>query len=74
MSCTSVGAGNVSIVIPCCNEGALLREALTSIEQMRNENLLEVIVVDDGSSEAQTRNILNGIRDAGYRVVSQPEA
>jgi glycosyltransferase involved in cell wall biosynthesis len=49
----------------------MLREALASVEQVRNTNLLEVIIVDDGSSEPETRNILNGIRDASYRVVSQ---
>lgn len=72
MSCTSVGAGNVSIVIPCYNQGATLREALASVEQVRNENLLEVIVVDDGSSEAETMRILNQVEEAGYCVVPQP--
>jgi hypothetical protein len=32
----------------------MLREALASVEQVRNANLLEVIVVDDGSSKADT--------------------
>src|SRR5262249_9586593 len=72
MSSTSVGAGNVSIVIPCCNQGAMLREALASVEQARNENLLEVIVADDGSSEVETRTILSEVQEAGYCVVSQP--
>jgi glycosyltransferase involved in cell wall biosynthesis len=72
MSCTSVGPGNVSIVIPCCNQGATLREALASIEQVRNENLLEVIVVDDGSSDAETTTILTEVDEAGDCVVSQP--
>src|SRR5438034_7728867 len=71
MSCTSVGAGNVSIVIPCYNQGAMLREALASIEQVRNENLLEVIVVDDGSSEVETTTILSQVEEAGCCVVRQ---
>ena len=50
----------------------MLREALASIEQMRNENLLEVIVVDDGSSEVETTTILNQVAEAGYCVVPQP--
>ena len=70
----SVGAGNVSIVIPCCNQGVLLREALASIEQVRNENLLEVIVVDDGSSAVETRTILSQVEEAGYCVVPQPNS
>jgi len=72
MSSTSVDAGNVSIVIPCYNQGALLREALASVEQARNENLLEVVVVDDGSSDVETRTILSEAQEAGYCVVPQP--
>jgi glycosyltransferase involved in cell wall biosynthesis len=71
MSATSVGPGNVSIVIPCCNQGATLREALASVEQVRNENLLEVIVVDDGSSEIETKQVLSEIEEARYCVVRQ---
>jgi glycosyltransferase involved in cell wall biosynthesis len=72
MSSTSVGAGKVSIVIPCYNQGTLLREALASVEQVRNENLLEIIIVDDGSSEVETTAILSQAQEAGYCVVSQP--
>ncbi len=50
----------------------MLREALASIEQVRNENLLEVIVVDDGSSEVETTTILSQVEEAGYCVVPQP--
>jgi len=69
---TPVGKGKVSIVIPCYNHGAMLREALASVEQVRNANLLDVIIVDDGSSEAETTRILKEVAEAGYRVVSQP--
>jgi glycosyltransferase involved in cell wall biosynthesis len=72
MMTTSVGEGKVSIVIPCFNQGAMLREALASVEQVRNANLLEVIIVDDGSSEAETTRILDEATKAGYSVVSQP--
>jgi glycosyltransferase involved in cell wall biosynthesis len=64
--------GKVSIVIPCYNQGTLLREALASIEKVRNENLLEVIIVDDGSYEAETIRILEEVTKTGHRVVSQP--
>ena len=64
--------GKVSIVILCYNHGVMLREALASVEQVRNANLLEVIIVDDGSSEAETTRILDEATKAGYSVVSQP--
>ncbi|PYJ30232.1 MAG: hypothetical protein DME90_03640, partial [Verrucomicrobia bacterium] len=54
------------------NHGVMLREALASVEEVRNENLLEVIIVDDGSSDAETIRILKEVTDAGYKVVSQP--
>ena len=72
MTDIAIGEDKVSIIIPCYNQGTMLREALASVEQMRNANLLEVIVVDDGSSEPETRVILSDIAEAGYRVVSQP--
>lgn len=68
---TSVGTGKVSIVIPCYNRGAMLREALASVEQVRNTNLLEVIIVDDGSSDAEMAQILAEATEARYCVVAQ---
>jgi len=50
----------------------MLREALASVEQVRNANMVEVIIVDDGSFEAETTRILNEVAEAGYCVVSQP--
>lgn len=50
----------------------MLREALASVEKVRNENLIEVIIVDDGSSEAETIRILKEVAEAGYCVVPQP--
>src|ERR1700757_5075668 len=67
-----IARGKVSIVIPCYNHGAMLREALASVEKVRNANLLEVIGVDDGSSEAETRKILSELEQTDYRLVSQP--
>jgi glycosyltransferase involved in cell wall biosynthesis len=72
MMTAPVAEGKVSIVIPCFNHGAMLREALASLEEVRNENLLEVIIVDDGSSDAETIRILEEVAEAGYNVVSQP--
>ena len=72
MTTTPISEGKVSIIIPCYNHGLMLREALASVEQVRNENLLEVLIVDDGSSDAETVRILKELAEAGYSVVSQP--
>jgi glycosyltransferase involved in cell wall biosynthesis len=68
----STGQGMVSIVIPCFNPGAMLSEALESVEKVRNKSVIEVIIVDDGSSEADTIQIVKKAADSGYRVMSQP--
>jgi glycosyltransferase involved in cell wall biosynthesis len=72
MTETPTGQGKVSIVIPCYNHGAMLREALASVEEARNANVFEVIIVDDGSSEPETTRILNEVAEAGYCVERQP--
>jgi glycosyltransferase involved in cell wall biosynthesis len=68
----TIGEGKISIVIPCYDQGAMLREALASIEQVRNANLFEVIIVDDGSTEVETTTILRQLGEAGYLVLPQP--
>ncbi len=72
MTDTAIGEGKVSIVIPCYNQGTMLREALASVEQVRNANSLEVIVVDDGSSEVETKKILDELEHQGHCVLRQP--
>ena len=72
MTTTPIGQGKVSIIIPCYNDGAVLREALASVEQVRNANLLDVIIVDDGSSEVETKTILSEVEQGGYCVLRQP--
>jgi glycosyltransferase involved in cell wall biosynthesis len=63
--------GKVSIIIPCYNHGAMLLEALASVEEVRNANVLEVIIVDDGSSDTETTGIVDEVA-ADYRLVRQP--
>jgi glycosyltransferase involved in cell wall biosynthesis len=72
MTKTHIVDAKVSIVIPCYNHGQMLREALASVEQVRNPNLLEVLIVDDGSSEVETRKILDELEHEGHRVLRQP--
>jgi glycosyltransferase involved in cell wall biosynthesis len=72
MTESAIAQGRASIVIPCYNPGAMLREALASVEKVRNQSVIEVIIVDDGSSDAESLRILKKAGEAGYCVMSQP--
>src|SRR5713101_6175007 len=74
MTETPIGQGKISIVISCYNHGAMLRETLASVEEARNVNVAEVIIVDDGSSEPETTWILDEVVEAGHmrRASAEP--
>ncbi|HKZ10555.1 MAG TPA: glycosyltransferase family A protein [Rhodanobacteraceae bacterium] len=63
----------VSIVIPCHNAGAFLGEAVRSaLEQTCDD--FEIIVVDDGSTDAETAQVLKGSNWPRTRVFRQENA
>jgi len=58
----------VAVVIPCHNDGRLVLDALGSIAE---DEPLEIVVVDDGSTDPDTLAVLADIERAGTRVVHQ---
>ncbi|MDP1726207.1 MAG: glycosyltransferase family A protein [Bacteroidota bacterium] len=60
----------ISIVIPCYNHGHFIKEALESISVPDNI-LFEVIIVDDGSKDPNTIQVLEQLKKEGYQVVRQ---
>jgi glycosyltransferase involved in cell wall biosynthesis len=60
----------VAVVIPCFNDGATLGEAVESL-RLRLEEPCEVVIVDDGSTDAGTLEELRRLSSAGVTVVSQ---
>ncbi|HVT59277.1 MAG TPA: glycosyltransferase [Thermoanaerobaculia bacterium] len=60
----------LSIVIPCCDHGEFLIEALASVERAVAPPY-ELIIVNDGSREARTLEVLAALRRAGYTVLDQ---
>jgi|SRR6185437_8435232 len=60
-------AAKISIVIPCYNQGHFIKEALQNIDK----SLCEVIIVNDGSTDVKTIEVLAGLEKEGYRVISQ---
>jgi glycosyltransferase involved in cell wall biosynthesis len=67
---TSRETAFVSIVIPTHNYGVYLKEAVDSALAQTYANL-EVIVVDDGSTDAETPRLLGTLRDPRVRVIRQ---
>jgi glycosyltransferase involved in cell wall biosynthesis len=61
---------DVSVIIPCFDDGQFLIEAIASVDRVAPENC-ELIVVNDGSKEPRTLEILQILRDAGYFLVDQ---
>ncbi len=64
------GQAQVSIIIPCFDDGEFLVEAIASVERAVSVPY-ELIVVDDGSVDDGTLAILASLRRAGYRIIAQ---
>ena len=58
---------DVSIVVPTYNDGVVLLDALASVERARPPRS-ELILVDDGSTDPESRRILDALSEYGYRV------
>lgn len=59
---------DVSIVMPCYNDGRYIREAIDSVRLSEHPNV-EIIVIDDGSDDAETKAVLSGLADKQIRVL-----
>lgn len=65
-------APKISIVIPCYNQGHFIREAIASAERIPEKELFEIVIVNDGSTDAATIAEMQALEKEGYHVVSQP--
>src|SRR5215813_4067818 len=61
---------DLSVIVPCRDDGQFLIEAIASFERVAPKNC-ELIVVNDGSTDLRTLEILKILRDAGYCVLDQ---
>jgi glycosyltransferase involved in cell wall biosynthesis len=61
----------VSIVIPCYNHGEYLQEALDSINIDNINYPVEIIIVDDGSSDHATIQKLESLKQLNYTIIHQ---
>lgn len=61
---------DVSVIIPCFDDGQFLIEAVASFERVAPTNC-ELIMVNDGSREPRTLEILKVLKDAGFCLIDQ---
>lgn len=65
------GAPRVAVVIPCFDDGATVADAVASAAE---QEPCEVVVVDDGSKDAETLRVLEELEQKGTRLVRQANA
>ena len=63
---------DVTVVVPCYNHGGFLREAIESAGKSRDARF-EIIVVDDGSTDEATLEVVAELRRDGYQVIRHEE-
>ncbi len=61
----------LSIIIPCYNLGEYLYDALNSIASYSNKEDYEIIIVNDGSTNEKTLDILKDVESQGVFVLHQ---
>lgn len=67
---TYASAPAIAVVIPCFNDGATLLDAVRSAQMQ--ERIDELVVVDDGSTDAHTLRIFEQLHQDGVQVVRRP--
>ena len=60
----------VSVVIPCFNHGEFVQEAVASVIDAKRGDM-ELIVVDDGSTDQRTRREMDALSADGINVIRQ---
>ena len=63
-------APDVSVVIPCFNQGEFLHDAIRSVFRQTYPSW-EIIVVDDGSTDPATRGVLRALHYPRTRIIRQ---
>lgn len=61
----------LSIIMPCYNHGQYIEEAIGSVELCADKHLYELIILNDGSTDANTVMVLEQLTQKGYNVVHQ---
>jgi hypothetical protein len=66
-------AVDLSVIVPCHDDGEFLIESVASVERHAPDST-ELVIVNDGSSQPRTIAVLDALRGAGYRIIDQPHS
>ena len=58
----------VSVIMPCYNDGAYIEEAISSVYAQTYKDI-ELIIIDDGSDDEETLNILNRLNKPNLKII-----
>ena len=61
----------ISIVIPCYDHGKYIKEAIESVEAHADSGLYEIVIVNDGSKDPFTIDMMSSLESSGYHVIHQ---
>jgi glycosyltransferase involved in cell wall biosynthesis len=61
----------ISVVIPCFNQGEFVLAAVASVEDSEGA-AFDLVIVNDGSTDPFTMEVLGRLRAVGYRILDQP--
>lgn len=61
----------ISVVIPCYNHGEFLQEAIESVKKNKGKYSVEIIIVNDGSSDEKTLGVFKKIEEEGCFILHQ---
>src|ERR1700712_3667751 len=65
---------DVSIIIPYYNAGLYLQDALGSLKTFKDNPDVEIIIVNDGSTDPESIAFLETIKDDVYIIINQQNA
>ncbi|WP_089317515.1 glycosyltransferase family 2 protein [Pontibacter ummariensis] len=61
----------ISVIIPCYNSGEFLPDAVKSVHQQNSAYPYDIIIVDDGSTDIDTKDLLEQYKAQNITVIHQ---